>query len=63
MLAATVDRAAAIARLPEPLRTVTEACLGMLARLSPEDRTECVAILLAENEIERLHPEQAQRAH
>jgi hypothetical protein len=34
----------------------------MLARLdNPEDRTMVVAILLAENEIERLDPGQRQR--
>jgi hypothetical protein len=59
-----VDRAAAIARLPEPLRSVTEACLAMIARLDNlDDRTMLVAILLAENEIEWLDPRQRQRAH
>jgi hypothetical protein len=58
-----IDRADAIARLPEPLRSAVEACLAMIARLDPDDRTMLVAILLAENEIERLDPETRQRLH
>jgi hypothetical protein len=62
--AGMIDRAEAIARLPEPLRGCVEACLAMLARLDdPEDRTMLVAILLAENEIEWLDPSQRQRTH
>jgi hypothetical protein len=57
------SRDEAIARLPEPLRSVTEACLAMLARLDDlNDRTMLVAILLAENELEWRDPAQRQRA-
>jgi hypothetical protein len=59
-----MTRAEAIARLAEPLRSYVEACLAMIAELDdPADRTMLVGILLAENEIERLHPAERQRAH
>jgi hypothetical protein len=59
-----INRAEAIARLQEPLRSTVEACMALIARLDdPDDRTMMVAILLAENEIERLDPAQRQRSH
>jgi hypothetical protein len=59
-----IDRAEAIARLQEQLRSTVAACMALIARLDdPDDRTMLVAILLAENEIERLDPAQRQRSH